>query len=330
MSSGYGGPPVRAAFRFIMASEVGMGGNRPEKRSPEGIGFLSGAGAYFLWGLFPLYWKMLSSVAPLQILAHRVTWAFMLTVLLSLILGRRKAIVAIFRNPKKLLVTFGAGFLVTANWGIYIWAVNTGRIIETSLGYYLNPLVSVALGGLVLKEKLDKGIVAACAIAVVGITILTVSYGRLPWVALALAGTFAVYGLMKKMIGLDSLMGLAIETTLVFPLAVGYLVFEQLAGRGAIFSVGAFETGLLVFSGVVTVIPLFLYAEGVKRVALSKLGFFQYIAPTLQLLIGVLVFGEVLEGARAIAFAFIVSALAIFALTRSRKSVAAHPGSTDK
>jgi len=298
-----------------------MGIESPKKTSMESIGYLSGAGAYFLWGLFPLYWKMLSAVPSLHILAHRVTWAFILTVILSMALGRRKAFVSVLHDPKKLFVTFAAGFLVTANWGIYIWAVNSSRIIETSLGYFLNPLVSVALGGLVLKEKLDKGILAACAVAIIGIAILTVSYGRLPWIALALAGTFALYGLVKKIIGLDSLMGLAIETTVVFPLAVGYLVFEQLAGRGAIFNIGSLETSLLIISGAVTVIPLFLYAEGVKRVPISKLGFFQYIAPTLQLLIGVLVFGEILETTRAIAFAFIVSALLIFALTRRSSRV---------
>ncbi len=298
-----------------------MGIESPRENSPESIGYLSGAGAYFLWGLFPLYWKMLAAVTPLQILAHRVTWAFILTVILSMVLGRRKAFESVFRNPKKLFVTFVAGFLVSANWGIYIWAVNTGRIIETSLGYFLNPLVSVALGGLVLKEKLDKGILAACGVAIIGIAILTVTYGRLPWIALALAGTFALYGLVKKIIGLDSLMGLAIETTVVFPLAVGYLVSEQVTGKGAIFNIGGLETSLLILSGIVTVIPLFLYAEGIKRVPISKLGFFQYIAPTLQLMIGVLVFGEILETTRAIAFAFIVSALLIFVLTRRSSRV---------
>ncbi|MBU0926932.1 MAG: EamA family transporter RarD [Spirochaetes bacterium] len=279
---------------------------------------LYGIGAYGMWGLFPLYWKRLADVPSVQILMHRVLWAFIFTLALSLALGRRKTIVALLRQPRRLLATVTAGLLVTMNWGIYIWAVNSGNIIETSLGYYLNPLVSVALGGAVLKEKIDKGMLAACGIATIGIVILTVSLGRLPWVALTLAVTFASYGLIKKMVGLDALAGLAMETAPVFPIALAYLLFEQAAGRGAFGAAGVAETVMLVLAGAVTAIPLFLYAEGVKRIPLSKMGFLQYISPTSQLLLGVLVFGETMGGIKAIAFGCIISALAVFAVTRRR------------
>ncbi len=293
-----------------------MGTDSACEKSAESTGMLYGIAAYSLWGLFPLYWKRLAAVPSVQILAHRVVWAFLMTAILSFALGRRKVIASLFREPRRLIATIAAGFLVTANWGIYIWAVNSGRIIETSLGYYLNPLVSVALGNLVLKERVDKGIVAACLIAATGIAILTVSYGKLPWVALSLAATFALYGLIKKMAGLDALAGLAMETAPVFPFAVAYLVMENAAGRGAFGNVGATETVMLALAGAVTAIPLLFFAEGVKRVPLSKLGFLQYISPTSQLLLGVFVFGETLSGTRAVAFAFILAALAVFALSR--------------
>ncbi len=282
-------------------------------------GTLYGIAAYGLWGMFPLYWRLLSSVPSLQILAHRVVWAFICTTLLSLALGKRKEFSALLKQPKRLIATVISGFMVTANWGIYIWAVNMDRVIETSLGYYLNPLISIALGVLVLKEKIDKGIVAASGMAVVGILILTISYAKLPWVALSLGVTFALYGLIKKMINLDALSGLAMETAPVFPLAIAYLVFEHLAGRGSFMQASILDTVLLALSGAVTAIPLFFYAEGVKRIPLSRMGFLQYISPTGQLLIGVLVFKETLDAPRAIAFAFILSALAVYAFTRGKR-----------
>ena len=292
----------------------------------ERAGILYGIGAYGLWGMFPLYWKRLAAVPSMQILAHRIIWAFLLTAVLSALLGRRALIRQVLREPRRLLATIIAGLLVTANWGIYIWAVNSGKIVETSLGYYLNPLVSVALGLFVLKEKVDKGIIAACGIALAGIVILTISYGKLPWVALSLALTFALYGLIKKMVGLDALAGLAMETSPVFPLALAYLLFEQHAGRGAYLAIGPAETIMLTLAGLVTAIPLFFYAEGVKRIPLSKMGFLQYISPTLQLSLGVFVFGETLSGVRAIAFGFIIVALAVFAVTRAKRTPRAAAG----
>ncbi|MCP5452494.1 MAG: EamA family transporter RarD [Spirochaetaceae bacterium] len=297
-----------------------MDDDKRDKSRTESIGMLFGVGAYGLWGLFPLYWKRLSSVPSLQILMHRIAWAFALTFALALLLGKRRLIAELLRDRRRLGATIAAGFLVSLNWGIYIWAVNAGHIVETSIGYFLNPLVSVALGSLVLKEKIDRGIKAACAIAAVGIAVLTVSYGKLPWIALSLAATFSLYGLIKKLTNLDGLTGLAMETAPVMPFAIGYLVFEELAGRGAFGRVGGVETAMLVLAGAVTALPLFFFAEGVKRVPLSRMGFLQYISPTLQLALGLFVFGETLTAPKAAAFAFIVAALVVFAATRPKRA----------
>lgn len=291
-----------------------VGGGKKE----ETAGMLYGISAFGLWGLFPLYWKRLVLVPSLQILMHRILWSFLLTITLSLFVGKRKTIVKLLKEPRRLMATIAAGLLISANWGIYIWAVNRGMIIETSLGYYLNPLFSVILGALVLKERLDKGIIISSVVALVGIGILTCSYGKLPWISLSLAVSFASYGLIKKMVALDALTGLAMESAPVFPMALIYLVAEHSAGRGSFGSVGTTETIMLAFAGLVTAIPLFLYAEGLKRIPLSKVGFLQYISPTAQLTLGVLVFGERLSGVKALAFACILLALIVFAVTRVR------------
>lgn len=298
---------------------MGTGSDAPTNVQKSGV--LFGLSAYGLWGFLPVYWRLLSRVPPLQILSHRIAWAFLFTGSLSVILKRGPAVRALFKDRKRLVATLAAGLMVTANWGIYIWAVNSGEIIETSLGYFLNPLVSVALGAFVLREKLDRGILAASALAVIGIAVQTAAYGRLPWIALVLALTFAVYGLIKKMVGLDALLGLAMETSVVLPFALAFLVFEHAAGRGSFGALGARETALLIVSGFVTALPLFLYAEGVKRIPLSRMGFLQYISPTTQLLLGVFVYGEALGTTKAVSFGFILIALVVFALTRKKPAL---------
>ncbi len=282
------------------------------------IGTMFGIGAYAMWGLFPLYWKRLSGVDALQILAHRIVWSFLLTMALSIIAGKGAELRALLRERRRLLAIVAAGFLVTANWGIYIWAVNQSRIVETSMGYYLNPLVSVLMGALIFKERIDRGMIVACAVAAVGIAILAVSYGKLPWVALSLALTFASYGAIKKLVGLSALAGLAAETTAVFPLALAYLVARHADGSGALGAMGPVVSVMLVLAGAVTAVPLMFYAEGVNRIPFSRMGFLQYISPTLQLSLGVLVYGESVAGAKGVAFLFIFCALLIFALTRKK------------
>lgn len=291
-----------------------------EPRSSESRGILYGIAAFGMWGLFPIYWKSLSSVPSFQILAHRILWAFAFTLVVSLALGRAGRLREVLGNPGRLGAAAASGLLVSVNWGIYIWAVNSSHILESSLGYYLNPLVSAALGALVLRERMDRGMIASYLVAGLGIAIQTLSYGRLPWIALSLAFTFALYGLVKKTAGLDVLTGLTMETAAVFPFALAFLILEQKAGRGAFGNLGAWNTALLALAGPVTAIPLLSYAAGVVRLPLSKMGLLQYISPTLQLLVGVLLYGEKLDLTRAVTLGCVVAALAIFGVTRGRRS----------
>lgn len=291
------------------------------KRGSLAIGTLFGLGAYAMWGLFPIYWKQLASVDALQILAHRVAWSFALTAALSVLLGRLPELKALARDRKRLLMMLAAGVLVTANWGIYIWAVNASRIVESSMGYYLNPLVSVLMGALIFREKIDRGMIVACSVAGAGILIQVVSYGKLPWVALSLALTFATYGAIKKAVGLSAIAGLAAETSAVFPFALAFLIVRHAAGEGALFSQTPLVTVLLILAGAVTAVPLMFYAEGINRIPFSRMGFLQYVSPTLQLSLGVLAYGETVSGAKAVSFAFILCALLIFALTRKKAAV---------
>lgn len=286
-----------------------------EARSSR-LGTLYGLSAYLMWGLFPLYWKALSAVSATQILAHRIVWAFAFTALLALAMRKAGALRTLIADRARLLSTLAAGILVSANWGIYIWAVNDGRIVETSLGYYLNPLVSVVLGGVVLREKLDRGIKLATAAAALGVLVLTVSYGRIPWISLALAATFATYSLVKKLAGLDAVVGMVAETAAVFPLALGFLLLRHGAGDGAFWNAGAGVTTLLALAGPVTAIPLLAFAAGLKRIPLSRMGFLQYVSPTLQLFLGVVVYGEAFGAMHAIGFGTVFAALAIYLSTR--------------
>ncbi|MBN1241324.1 MAG: EamA family transporter RarD [Spirochaetales bacterium] len=280
------------------------------------LGTAYGLAAYLMWGLFPLYWKALSYVPATQILAHRIVWAFAFTVLIAV--GSRKsgAFRDLLADRKRLLSTIAAGALVSANWGIYIWAVNDGRIVETSLGYYLNPLVSVILGGVALRERIDRGIKLATAAAAVGVIVLALSYGRIPWVSLVLALTFATYSLVKKLAGLDAVVGMVAETAAVFPLAFGFLLFRHGAGDGAFWNSGVKDTVLLALAGPVTAIPLLAFAAGLKRIPLSRMGFLQYVSPSLQLFLGVVVYGEAFSGTHAIGFGTVIAALAIYLSTR--------------
>ncbi len=289
-------------------------------RSAEAQGILFGIAAFGMWGLFPLYWKSLSGVPAFQILAHRILWAFFFTLALTFLLRRGRILTEVFHSWKRLLSTAAAGALISVNWGIYIWAVIASQILETSLGYYLNPLVSAALGALVLRERLDRGMILSYLVAGLGIAVQALSYGRLPWIALSLAFTFALYGLVKKMASVDVLTGLTLETAAAFPFALVFLLLEQKAGRGAFGNLGTLNTVLLALAGPVTAVPLLSYAAGVVRLPLSKLGLLQYISPTLQLLVGVLVYGETLDLTRGVTLGCVVAALVIFGVTRARKS----------
>lgn len=277
-------------------------------------GIFYGVGAYLLWGLLPIFWKSLHAVPALEILAHRMVWSLAFVIVLLAAQGHWRWLVPVLKNGRVLLTFTVSALLLSLNWFIYIWAVNAGHIVETSLGYFINPLLSVLLGMLFLKERLRPGQIAAIAVALIGVLYLTLHYGSLPWIALTLAGSFGVYGLLRKTATLSSLEGLTLETLVLFPPALAYLVYVEWAGNAAFGHTGLTPSLLLICGGVATALPLLLFASGARRVTLTLMGILQYIAPTMQFLIGVFLYNEPLDGDRLIGFSLIWLALAIYSL----------------
>jgi chloramphenicol-sensitive protein RarD len=293
--------------------------DKPAKRELA-VGTFYGFFAYLLWGFFPVYWKQLSGVGSLQILAHRIVWAAVFSCLLVLAQRKTASLREVLKSPRKAGAIVLAGLLVTVNWGVYIWAVNSSHIVESSLGYYLSPLFVVLTGNFFLKEKIDRGLWISLGIALVGVIVLTVDYGRIPWIALALSISWTAYSYVKKRASLDPLAGFALETLSVTPLALAFLIWQHASGHGSFVNAGPSITALLVLAGPVTALPLLLYAAGVIRIPLSRMGPLQYVSPTLQLGLGVLIYGEPFGGVRAVAFAFIAVSLVAFALTRGSRN----------
>mgnify|MGYP001030623752 FL=1 len=271
-------------------------------------------GAYLLWGLLPIYWKALQTVPALQILNHRVVWS--LGFLASILLVRRdwEPLRLALKSRRILLIYLATSCLLGVNWLTYIWGVNAGFIVETSLGYFINPLVSVLLGVVFLREKLRPGQWIPVGLAALGVIYLTISYQKLPWIALVLAFTFGLYGLIKKIAPLNSLHSLALETALLFVPSLAYLLWAEAQGSGAFGHASIGTTLLLVFTGVVTALPLLLFGAGARLIPLSLIGLLQYLAPTLQFLIGVLIYGEPFTRERMIGFGIIWVALVIYTL----------------
>ena len=281
-------------------------------------GAIYAAISYMMWGIVPIYWKFLQGVGAVEILAQRVFWSFVFMMVLLVFMKKWQAFVEyvkkIIGNPKLFAALLTASLLVTANWGVFIWAVNSGRILDTSLGYYINPLVSVLLGVIVLKEKLNGAQVMSFILAGIGVLILGIHFGSIPWVSLILAITFGLYGLAKKMIKAESAVGLTLETMMVTPLALGYWIYLLFQSESQFFTSSGTSL-LLMGGGIVTAIPLLYFAKGAEKVPLSMLGILQYIAPTLTLLIGVFVYHESFTKAHLLAFIFIWSALAVYTLS---------------
>lgn len=277
-------------------------------------GVLAGVGAYLMWGLFPIYWKWLYTVPAQQILAHRMAWSLLFIVGVVALQHDWAWLRPVLRQRRTLLVYTLAAILLSCNWFIYIWAVNAGYIVETSLGYFINPLVNVLLGVIFLKEKLRRPQAAAAVLAGVGVLYLTLNYGRLPWIALALAFSFAVYGLLKKTAPLNATRSFSLETLVMFLPAATFLIFQETQGEGAFGHQGWLVTLLLVLAGPVTAVPLVLFGAAARRIPLSMLGFLQYMAPTLQFLIGVFVYHESFPPSRLFGFSLIWIALFIYSL----------------
>jgi chloramphenicol-sensitive protein RarD len=277
-------------------------------------GILYAACAYVLWGLLPIFWKTLQDVPALEILAHRMVWSLVVVLLLLAYQRHWQWLRAVVQNPRILITFTTTALLLSVNWFLYIWAVNAGHIVETSLGYFINPLVNVVLGILFLRERLRFWQGAAIAVAVAGVLYLTINYGELPWIALTLAGCFGFYGLLRKTASLNSLEGLTVETLVLFPPALAYLLYLESIGRAAFGHVGGGTTTLLALAGIATAAPLLFFAAGARRITLTSLGILQYIAPTLQLLLGVFVYNEPLSVTRLIGFCLIWFALFLYTM----------------
>lgn len=275
-------------------------------------GLLAAAGAFTLWGVLPVYWKLLQEVPAYEILCHRMAWSLVLTLGLVFFTGRR----AVFRQAtkdRKNLTTFTAtGLLLAVNWLIYIWAVNAGFIVEASLGYFINPLINVLLGMIFFGEKMRPVQWFALFLAFLGVVYLTVYYGRFPWIALVLAGCFATYGLLHKKNSLGALDALCLETGILFLPAAAILIGLASSGGGSFGRIDLSGTLLLVGTGLVTTVPLLLFGYAAHKIPLSTLGLMQYLAPSINLLLGVFVYGEDFPQARVIGFILIWAALALF------------------
>lgn len=279
--------------------------------SEAGRGVAMGVGAYLLWGMLPLYWRLFRSTPPLELLAHRIVWSL---VFLGLLLAAGRSVGKLRSlDRRKLRLLVGAALVVGVNWGLFIWGVTRGHVVETALGYFINPLLTVMLGVVALRERLRRLQWGAVAIAGGAVVVLTIAHGRLPWLALALASTFATYGLLKKRAAVDAVLGLAIETAVLVLPAIALVVWRGSTGEGAFGRDGSI-TMLLLSSGVVTAVPLLLFGGAANRTPLRVLGPLQYISPTLQFFLGLFVFHESMPPARWVGFALVWLALAIFLL----------------
>lgn len=286
----------------------------------EKSGVLLVVPAYIIWGVLPVYWKSIGNVPSAEILVSRIVWAFILTLLLVMLMknGRhlKQDLKTLWQSQRSFWSLFVASILISGNWYLYIWAVNHDHLVQTSLGYYINPLVSVLLGIFFLKEKLSGAQKTAFLLATIGVAILTISYGQFPWLAFVLAISFAVYGLAKKQIKLDALRGLTIETFFIMPIALGYYVWLFMSDR-AVFLHSDLKTDvLLIFTGAATALPLVLFAKGAQRIPLYMVGILQYIAPTMMLFLGVIIYEETFGKIDLLSFIFIWSALILFAVSK--------------
>ncbi len=275
-------------------------------------GILAAAGAFIIWGVLPAYWKLLQQVPAYEILCHRMSWSLVVTLGLVLVTGRR----AIFRRAlqdRRNLITFGiTGLLLALNWLLYIWAVNAGFIVEASLGYFINPLINVLFGMFFFQERMRPVQWIALLLAVFGVLYLTFYYGRFPWIALVLAMSFAIYGLLHKKNALGALDALCLETGILFLPAAAVLVGLAVTGGGAFGRIGMADSLLLIGTGIITTVPLLLFGYAAHKIALSTLGLMQYLAPSINMVLGIFVYAEEFPPSRMVGFMLIWSALLIF------------------
>ncbi|MEN2767206.1 EamA family transporter RarD [Ornithinibacillus xuwenensis] len=285
------------------------------EQNNERLGIMYTAGAYIIWGFLPIYWKLISEVSAGEILAYRIIWSFLFMVFIVLSLrkwpGFIQELKRILKNKKKLISITLASIVISLNWLTYIWAVNSDHVIQASLGYYINPLVSILLAIIVLKEKLTKSQTISVVLAGIAVFYLTISYGVFPWVSLLLAVSFALYGLFKKVVDIPAMYGLTIETMIITPVALVYVLLLP-EGTFSFQQITSFESLMLIGAGIVTAVPLLMFASGAKRIPLAMVGFLQYIAPTLMLIIGVFLYHETFSTEHMVSFGLIWLALLIY------------------
>jgi chloramphenicol-sensitive protein RarD len=286
-------------------------------------GILAGLGAYGLWGVFPLYFPLLEPAGGIEIVAHRVLWSLLFVALLLTVLRRWGQVRAVVRDRRSMVILAAAAVLIAVNWTVFVYGVNSGHVVETSLGYFINPLVSVLLGVVFVAERLRPLQWLAVGIAAVAVAVLTVDYGHPPWIALSLAASFGTYALMKKLVRVQAVPGLFVETALVALPAAVVLGVLQVRGEGSFAAAGAGHALLLVSSGIATAVPLLLFAAAARRIPLSTVGLLQYVTPLMQLSIGVFVDGEPMPPARLVGFAIVWVALAVFTVDSVRTARAA-------
>lgn len=286
------------------------------------LGGLAAAGSYVLWGIMPIYWKLIHGATAGEVLAHRIIWSFVFMILLLLFTRNIKKafndLQMLISEPKRLWILIGAAIFVTLNWYTFIWAVANGHIVQSSLGYYINPLISVILGILFLKERLSLWQIVSFILALIGVLFLTISAGTFPWISLTLALTFGIYGLLKKTVKLTAMSGLTIETLIITPIALIYLLFFDPTSSQSFSLANPSLMYLLMGAGVVTAIPLLLFAAGANRISLAMIGFFQYIAPTLMLILGTLLYHEPFDREHLFCFILIWVALVVFTLAKTK------------
>lgn len=275
-------------------------------------GVLFAASAYALWGLFPIYIKWLQSVPPVEILAHRMVWSLVFVALLLTLQRHWRWLREVAARPATLTRFAGSAAFVSINWGVFIWAINSDRVVDASLGYFINPLVNVLIGAAFLRERLRPVQWSAVALVAAGVAWLTWEAGTVPWIGLVLAFSFAAYGLLRKTAALGALEGLALETALLFPLAFAYLTWLAFAGRNTFIDAPPALQWLLAAAGPATAVPLLLFAAGARRISFSLLGLLQYIGPSIQLLLGIWLYREPFPAAKAAGYGLIWAALALY------------------
>ena len=294
--------------------------NGAKMRHEARVGVAYGIAAYSWWGLVPIYFKAIVHVSPLEILAHRVVWSVVLLCVLMRMYGRWRVAIEALKNRQTLITLVGTTVLIAVNWYVFIWSVETNRVLQSSLGYFINPLLNVLLGFVFLRERLRKWQMISVALAAAGVSYLTFGYGEVPWIALVLAGSFGMYGLLRKVVKVDALVGLTVETALLMPPALAYLAYITIKGDCVFGAESRSMDGLLMLAGVITAVPLLWFTNAARRLRLATLGFLQYIGPSLHFTLAVVVYGEAFTFGHMITFGCIWTALIIYSIDTARWS----------